>query len=66
MELTPQKRQAYELMLRRFERIGERWHHNTDEQYELLLERKELEDLWRLAGFGDPPEFSPTRPRVAA
>lgn len=59
-DLTPAKKQAKELMLRRYERIGMRYHQFAEEQYELLQERAELDDLWRLGGFGEPPEFRPS------
>lgn len=65
-DLSPQKQAAYDLMLRRFERIGERWHQYSDEQLMLIEERQELEKLWALAGFGTPPPFEPTMPRLRA
>lgn len=60
VEMTPAKAAAREIMERDFERIGLRWMRTGDDQAELLRERSELEELWRLAGFGDPPEFRPT------
>lgn len=60
-ELSPAKRQAHDLMMRRFEAIGEKWQGAADQQLELLRERQEWEELWRLAGFGDPPAFNPSR-----
>ena len=63
--MTPAKEAAHALMLRRFERIGERWHQYSDEQLMLMDERRELEELWKLAGFGEAPPFEPTMPRVA-
>jgi hypothetical protein len=54
------KRQARELMEREFERIGLRYHRHAEDQWELLQERHELEELWALGGFGEPPAFEPT------
>lgn len=61
-KLTPAQAKAKELMERDFERIGNRWHQHVEEQLELRREREELEALWRLAGFGEPPRFRPTVP----
>lgn len=61
-DLPPQKRQAYELLLRKRERLAERYHQSVDEQWEIMREIEEDNELWRMAGFGEPPEFRPTRP----
>ncbi len=60
---SPSKSAAKRLLLKEFERVGERWNRMGDDQLDLLRQRKELEELWELADFGEePPEFAPTMP----
>lgn len=63
---NPAKAKAKDLMLAEFESIGLRYHQYMEDQMELLLERQRIEELWRLAGFGEPPIFEPSRPRTLA
>lgn len=65
-EMTPQKAAAKRILEAQFERIGDRYWQNADQQLDLLRERQEAEELWRLAGLGDPPTFAPTRMRAVA
>ena len=60
-QIPEHKRAAYDVLLRQAERIGERWHATVDEQWLLMEERHDFEQLWRNAGFGEPPEFRPMR-----
>lgn len=59
--LPPQRAAAKRILEQQFERIGMRYFQLGADQLDLLRERQEAEELWRLAGLGDPPEFSPTR-----
>lgn len=60
-EMSPQKAAAKRILEAQFERLGSRWHNAGSEQLDILRERQEAEELWRLAGLGEPPEFAPTR-----
>lgn len=55
---------ARRLMERQFERLAMRWHDAADRQLETLREWEDNADLWRMAGFGEPPEFRSLRPGV--
>lgn len=63
--LSPAKASAKALMEREFERIGMKWQQMGEDQLDLMRERRDMEDLWRLAGLGDPPPFAPTMPHLA-
>lgn len=63
---TAQKAAARRILERDFERIGMRMLQGFEQQMELAEERKEKEELWRLGGFGEPPEFQPTVSLVRA
>lgn len=65
-EMSPQKVAAKRILEAQFERIGARWHQLGSDQLDLLRERQEAEELWRLAGLGEPPEFAPSRMAVSA
>lgn len=60
--ITQNPSKARELLLDQMQRNGERWNRLGDDQLEILREREQLEELWRLAGWGDPPPFTPTMP----
>lgn len=64
-EMTPQKKAARDLMLREFERVGFRYDRYVEEQFELLQQRSSLEELWQLAGLGEPPAWRPRGMRAA-
>lgn len=61
-EMTPGQKQAYRVLLNLYEANAERVHKTLDERIELEQERKELDELWRMAGLGEPPTFRTTRP----
>jgi len=54
------------LLERRFMAVGERFMAGIEEQQALYEERKELEEMWRLGAFGEPPAWQPTFRLVAA
>jgi hypothetical protein len=62
--LSREKQQAYDLMSREFLRIGNKWQQLGEDQLDLMRQRRDMEELWRLAGFGDPPKFAPTMPQI--
>lgn len=61
-EMTPGQKQAYEVLLNLYEGNALRVHKTMDERIELEQERKELDQLWRMAGLGEPPVFKTSRP----
>ena len=63
-ELTTGQRQAFEVLQNLYEMNAERRHKAIDESYELEEERKALDELWKMAGLGTPPEFRTTRPQL--
>lgn len=63
-EMTPQKAAAKALMEREFMRIGTRWQQMGEDQLDLMRQRRDMEDLWRLAGLGEPPAFAPSMPAL--
>jgi hypothetical protein len=64
-DMSPQKASAKALMEREFLRIGNKWHQLGEDQMDLMRERRDMEELWRLAGLGEPPVFKPTTPQLA-
>lgn len=65
-EMTPQKAAARRILESQFERLGERYLANADERFQILQERREAEEMWRLAGFGEPPKFVARKPAELA
>ncbi len=63
--MTPQKASAKALMEREFMRIGTKWMQLGEDQIDLMRQRRDMEELWRLAGLGEPPAFAPTMPELA-
>ncbi len=61
-----QKAQARRLLEKQYLALGEKYQANVDEMFASAQQRAELDELWRLCGFGDPPEFAPTLRLVKA
>lgn len=57
---SPTRQAAYRLLEKQMEKNGNRYAATVEEQLDILEERGELEQLWRLAGYGDPPPFTPS------
>lgn len=66
-QLTPQKAAAKRLMERDFERLRLKYDQCiTTATQEIPEEVSELQQLWRLGGFGEPPAFRASMQLVMA
>ena len=61
-DMTSGQQKAYRVLLNLYEANAERVHKTLDERIDLEQERKELDELWRMAGLGEPPTFKTSRP----
>lgn len=55
-----QKDQAQRILLKQYEALGNRHISATEAIYEAAALRTELDEMWRLCGLGEPPEFAPS------